>query len=129
MKSYWIFIPIVFTLLFVVFVGGFYVGRNINHVPVRVESGIKATTPSTTQSSDDQQTTAPSPGASLRVNINTATLSELTTVPGIGEVLAQRIIDYRTQHGDFKSVNDLLNVDGIGEKTLSNMIDYITVGG
>jgi competence protein ComEA len=61
------------------------------------------------------------------VNINTATLDQLETLPGIGEVLAQRILDYRTEHGPFKSIEDLLNVSGIGDARLADLKPHITV--
>ena len=61
-----------------------------------------------------------------KVNINTATQEELETVPGIGEVLAERILDYRTEHGAFHRPEELLNVPGIGEKTLETMKECIT---
>ena len=51
------------------------------------------------------------------VNINTATIEELSALDGIGEKYAQRIIEYREQNGEFKSPEDILNVKGIGEKT------------
>lgn len=57
-----------------------------------------------------------------KVNINTATVEELTTIKGVGNTKAQSIIDYRTQHGAFKSVNDLANVKGIGEKSLATLL-------
>ena len=64
-----------------------------------------------------------------RININTASVVELAIIPGIGEVTAQRIIDYRNVIGKFYSVEDLLNVKGIGENLLDKMRPYITVGG
>lgn len=64
-----------------------------------------------------------------RLDINTATAEELTMLPGIGEVLAQRIVEYRTSNGRFQSKNELLNVKGIGNAKLNAISDYITVGG
>jgi len=63
-----------------------------------------------------------------RININLASQSELTDLPGIGSVLASRIIDYRRQHGDFLRIEDLRNVSGIGEKRYEAIEDKITVG-
>jgi len=65
--------------------------------------------------------------AGAKVNINTAPESDLEALPGIGPVLAQRIIDYRTQHGPFQSVNELLNVSGIGDKRLADMKSQVSV--
>jgi competence protein ComEA len=65
--------------------------------------------------------------AGAKLNINTATLSELETLPGIGPVLAQRIIDYRQQKGPFRTIEDLQNVPGIGAKRFSELQELITV--
>ena len=62
-----------------------------------------------------------------KVNLNSATAAELEALPGIGQVLAQRIVDYRTQHGPFRSVRDLLKVEGIGEKKFDSIKDHVTV--
>jgi competence protein ComEA len=66
-------------------------------------------------------------GPGAKININTATLDQLETLPGIGEVLGQRVIDYREQHGPFHSVDDLLNVSGIGPSHLADIKDSVTV--
>jgi len=63
-----------------------------------------------------------------RININLATQSELTDLPGIGNVLAARIVDYRRMHGDFTRIEDIRNVSGIGEKRYETIYDKITVG-
>ena len=66
-------------------------------------------------------------GGSGLVNINTADEEELDTLPGIGPVLAGRIIKYRDENGPFSSVEDILNVYGIGEGTYEEICDLITV--
>ncbi len=62
------------------------------------------------------------------LNINTATFDELVALPEIGETLAQRIIDYRDQNGDFTDVQDLLQIPGMTASTLEKIRPYITVG-
>jgi len=66
-------------------------------------------------------------GAGGKVNINSASESELESLPGIGPTLAQRIVDYRIQHGPFHDVKDLLKVEGIGQKKFDSLKDYVTV--
>lgn len=63
-----------------------------------------------------------------RININTASVTELTAISGIGPAKAQKIVAYREEHGGFKSVEDLCQVSGIGQKTLEAMRDEICVG-
>ncbi|WP_343237939.1 ComEA family DNA-binding protein [Streptomyces sp. SID2999] len=60
-------------------------------------------------------------GPSAPVSLGTATVEQLDTLPGVGPVLAQRIIDYRTQHGGFRSVDELRQVDGIGDRRFSDL--------
>jgi competence protein ComEA len=62
-----------------------------------------------------------------KIDINRAELWLLEALPGIGEVLAQRIVDYRSENGPFKRIEDLLKVSGIGEGTLDKIKDYIAV--
>ncbi len=62
-----------------------------------------------------------------RMNINSATASELETLPGIGPALAQRIIDYRVTNGPFSVPEDIIKVNGIGERTFEQLRDRITV--
>lgn len=68
------------------------------------------------------------PVAGAKININTATLAELDTLPRIGPAIAQRIIDYRTANGPFRRIEDIQNVRGIGPATFEQIKDLITVG-
>jgi len=64
--------------------------------------------------------------SSQLININTASLSQLETLPGIGPTIAQNIIDYRTAHGPFAHIEDIMNVAGVGPATFDNVKDLIT---
>jgi competence protein ComEA len=77
---------------------------------------------------------APVPGAAVpdagpggRVNLNTATLAQLDALPGVGPVLAQRIIEHRDQRGGFRAVSDLRQVNGIGDARYEELKDLVTV--
>lgn len=87
--------------------------------PVRSEPA-KQTEPKKSSGSTEKKVTFP-------VNINTASKKELDALPGIGETLAQRIIDYRSANGPFSTVDELTKVKGIGEKTLEKLKPYATV--
>ncbi len=76
----------------------------------------------TTQDKTDE-ITAPT---RVLVNVNTADAEELETLTGIGPALAQAIVDYRAEHGDFTAAEDLLNVKGIGEAKLEGFRAEIT---
>lgn len=65
------------------------------------------------------------PAGEEKVNINTAMLEELISLPGIGPVYGQRIIDYRNRNGPFGSADELINIKGIGEKRLERLKDLI----
>jgi competence protein ComEA len=93
------------------------------HVPRKGESGSAQPT---LPSSPDSAATSAMPSAK-RININTATLAELETLPKIGPSIAQRIIDYRTRNGPFKTIEDIKNVSGIGDATFEAIKDLIAV--
>lgn len=59
------------------------------------------------------------------IDINVATVAELTTLPGVGKVTAQRIVDYRTAHGKFGSIGELLKVKGIGAKKFERLKQHV----
>lgn len=63
------------------------------------------------------------------VNVNTATIDQLTLLPRIGPALAQRIVDFRTANGQFSSPDELVAVKGIGERMLEGLKPYVTVKG
>jgi competence protein ComEA len=84
-----------------------------------------------------RKTPAPKAGAAVAttasstpaqpVNLNSATLEQLDTLDGVGPTTAQKIIDFRTAHGGFGSVDDLDQIPGIGEKKLAALRDQVTV--
>jgi competence protein ComEA len=73
-------------------------------------------------------TSGSGPSPEGKININTASLADLETLPRIGPAIAQRIIDYRTQNGPFPSIEAITNVKGIGPATFAQIKDLITVG-
>lgn len=66
--------------------------------------------------------------AAAALNLNTATKDELVALPGIGPAKAQAIVDYRTQHGPFKSIDEIRKVKGIGEKLFLQIKPELAIG-
>jgi competence protein ComEA len=66
--------------------------------------------------------------AAGKVNLNTATVEQLASLPGVGASLAARIVEYRTKSGGFKTANELMNVKGIGEKNFGKLEAHVTTG-
>lgn len=123
------------TLLFASFTLGFLAGRStapgdviITQLPQVTQAPDRALPvlppePEETAASSQEAASA----SSGLININTATAAQLDTLPGIGPVLAQRIIDYRQANGPFASLSQLMLVEGIGEKRLANILPLITI--
>ena len=116
------------TLLFAVFTLGFFLGRNGSHgsVELSVPAAMQTLQPQTTC---PEPTTPETVAVTFPIDINRADAEQLTALPGIGEVLAGRIVAYREENGSFLSIQELQNVEGIGEKRLDAILDLITVGG
>ena len=70
-------------------------------------------------------TGGPAGTAAAPVSLNTATVDQLDTLPGVGPVLAQHIVDYRTQHGGFRSVDELREVNGIGDRRFADLRNLV----
>lgn len=116
------------TLLFTVFTLGFFLGRNGSHgsVELSVPAAMQTLPPQTTC---PEPTTPETVAVTFPIDINRADAEQLTALPGIGEVLAGRIVAYREENGSFLSTQELQNVEGIGGKRLEAILDLITVGG
>ena len=120
MKNGHVRLLIVLTCIFIGVVAGLLITRMQAPTPVHIQ-----TIPAVPSSADKFTGT----GAPAIVNINTADSDQLRTLPGIGSVLADRIIAYRRENGNFSSIGELLLVPGIGEKKLEPIWDLLTTGG
>ena len=149
-------IVIVLSLILAAFAGGYFTGRNTTsgggekvytQLPVPVEEFVDEDSQSTDSQEEpvlpDASSAVPLTGQTAekdadesdadaaqeeKINLNTADVDELTTLPGIGPVIAQRIVDFREEYGPFSAVEELLDVSGIGEKKLEAVKDLVYVG-
>lgn len=108
---------------------GFFLGRNLTRGDVIVSLPESMYTEPTQVSTAASVETTGAEEVSFPLDINQADSEALQALPGIGEVLAGRIIAYRDENGPFSSPDQLMNVEGIGEKRLEAILDYITIGG
>ncbi len=99
------------TLFFLTIVVGIYIGRNTGGTVINIDVN--------NNSSDEVG----------KININTASLDQLTMLPGVGRTKAQNIIYYREENGFFEKIDDLAKVDGFSESMVESIAKYITVGG
>ena len=85
--------------------------------------------PATPEVASDSERPVNSPqSVSFRININTASQADLESLPGIGPVIAKRIIQYRTDHGPFSTATDLANVEGVSDTLIDEISSLITTG-
>ncbi len=122
-KAQWIFLSV--TAFFITFTFAFFIGRSSVHAVISTER----VPPMQEAAPESVQEAAPRSEAvsQTRLNINTAQLSELEALPGIGSVLAERIVRFREENGAFISVEQLMDVEGIGEVKYQNVEALICV--
>lgn len=98
---------------------GVFIGRNTGtqRIPLPVSYRADSESGSETNTTD------------YRLDINTASKSQLMDLPGIGETLAERILVYRQTNGAFQAPDDLMNIEGIGQKKFLQIEALIKVGG
>lgn len=99
----------------------------------KVKDGDKVLVPARVEPGADPPAGGAAPGAGGApsagglINLNSATIEQLDSLPGVGPSTAQKIIDYRTQHGGFRSVDQLMEVPGIGPSKFAELKDKVTV--
>jgi len=99
--------------------------KKIDDLNRNIETAKAAASTATVESASSTSGSATTPAG--KININTASASELDGLPGIGPTYAERIIEYRNSNGGFKTADELKNVKGIGDKTFDKLKDYVTI--
>ena len=115
------------TAAFLVVTGGYFVSGQLGEAEYQVTVSKQA--PAVSASLPEVEDGYPDSLLEGEViDLNTASVADLTRLPGIGEKRAQAIVDYRESSGPFQSVEELTEVKGIGEGILAQVYDYVTVG-
>lgn len=117
-KQQWILVGI--TGVFLCLLVGIFVGRNLTDSYIPLDKAVE---------SGSQNTSENAQAADGRIDLNTASLQQLQMLPGVGETIAQRILDYRTAHNGFTTIAELMEVEGIGEKKFTQIQPYVKIGG
>ena len=91
------------------------------------ESGQSETDPSIVVEPNAEESTAEDDTAIVTININVGSKQELMSLPGIGEVMSERIIAYRTDVGPFQSIDDLKKIKGISKRRFEQLVPFITI--
>ena len=115
-KAPWIMLGITCAFLFLLI--GMFLGRNSSHGYLSIDHMIE----SHTQQAETQEA-----NHNGKIDLNTATLDQLQLLPGIGQSIAQKIMEYRSIHNGFTSVEELIQIQGIGEKKFEQIKQYIEV--
>jgi competence ComEA-like helix-hairpin-helix protein len=120
---------LIITMAFAAFTLGFFFGRNRHEDVLSISVSDNFFVAPSEPPEAIPEVTEITESISFPISINQASKEELMALPGIGDVLADRILTYREKNGDFSRPEDLLNVEGIGKKRFEEMLDLISIGG